>query len=369
MHRVKRIGGIYRKISSVENCKAAIEKAAKEKRKRADVQEVLKNIDENAVILHEMLSTHSYVPTPYRVIRVTDGLQRKEREIQVPAFFPDQCVHHALMNVLAPLLEKRMYYWSCGSRKGKGIARAKKGIERATLHDPKHAKYAAKLDITKCYPSIDNAKLLIAFEGIIKDIDALRLIGVIIDSCEGLPIGNYTSAWFCNFYLTQIDRIFKEKHRIRHYVRYIDDMVLIDSNKRKMRRAIQDAEQYARDVMGLTMHSNWNIFKIRRNGDGKRNRPVDFIGYCFCIGYTTLRKRNALALMRQSRRIQKKQTEGITVAFRTAAGFLSRVGQLKHCNAQHLKHKYVDAVNIPKLKEVIRNESASQQRTAGGVFR
>ncbi|MDL2318787.1 RNA-directed DNA polymerase [Eubacteriales bacterium OttesenSCG-928-A19] len=352
----------------MENCRAAIEIAAKEKKYRAEVKTVLQQIDEYAICLHELIATHSYKPTPYRIIRVADGLQRKEREIQVPAFFPDQCIHHALMNILAPLLEKRMYYWSCGSRRGKGIAHAKKGIERATLQDPKHAKYAVKLDIAKCYPSIDNARLFAAFQGIVKDPDALRLIRIIIGSCEGLPIGNYTSAWFCNFYLTRLDRIVKEKHKIRHYVRYIDDMVLIDSNKRKLRRAILEVERYARDSLGLTLHDHWSIFKVRRAGDGKKNRPIDFVGYCFCVGYTTLRKRNALAIMRQSRRIRKRQAIGRAVSFRMAAGFLSRTGQLKHCKAQRLKQKYVDTVNITELKEVIRNESARQQRPAGRFF-
>ena len=365
---MKRIGDIYGKISSIENCRIAIEKAAQGKKRRDDVTEVIKNKESYAERLQKMLAEQSYKPTPYRIITVKDGLQRKSREIQIPAFFPDQCIHHALMNILSPILEKRMYYWNCGSRKGKGIAHAKKGVERATLHDQKHAKYAVKLDISKCYASVDNDRLIAAFRRIIKDNSALWLITTIIHSCEGLPIGNYTSAWFCNFYLTPIDILVKDEHKIRYFIRYIDDMVFIDSSKRKLRKAVKEVAEYAKSILGLSIHTNWNVFKIRRHGDGKKNRHIDFVGYCFCVGYTTLRKRNALAIMRQSRKIQNRQREGQEISFRAAAGFLSRAGQLTHCKAYGLRQKYVNPINISKLKEVIKSESASQRRAGGRVF-
>ena len=363
---MKRIGNIYDDICSLANCKRAIYKASEGKRNRRRVKQILENVDEYAEKLHQLLKNQTYEPTPYKTINVNDELQGKTREIQVPAFFPDLCVQHALLQVLSPILEKRMYFWSCGSLPKKGNSHAKKGVERATLQREKKAKYAVKVDIKKCYPSIANEPLVKAFERLIKDKRALWLIEIIIRSCEGLPIGNYASAWFCNFYLTPIDRLIKETHKINFYVRFIDDMVLIDSNKRKLIKAVKEIEARLAE-MGLKIHANWNVFRVRKRNDGHKGRPIDFVGLCFCLGYTTQRRRNALSLMRQSRRIAKMFARGSPIPHKMAAGFLARAGQLRHFKSQGLKQKYVDTLPIKTLKGVVSNESKRKSAARRGL--
>ena len=363
---MKRIGYIYDDICSLENCKRAILKASIGKRGRRSVRKVLDNLEHYTNELHTMLKNQTYTPEAYKTMTVVDHLQGKVRETQVPIFFPDLCVQHALLNILAPLLEKRFYHWSAGCRVGKGNRHARKGVERATLNRARKAKYAVKIDIKKCYPSIQSELLLKAFERLIKDCRALWLIKSILSGSEGLPIGSYTSAWFCNWFLTPIDRLIKDTHKINFYVRFIDDMVLIDSNKRKLIRAVKEVEAVLQG-MGLKIHANWNVFRVRRAKDGNKGRPIDFVGYRFCLGYTTLRRRNALALMRQSRKIQKLEAQGRPIPFKMAAGFLSRMGQLKHCKATGLWKKYVDVISIKKLKGVVANESKRRSVTAGGV--
>ncbi|MCL2703751.1 MAG: reverse transcriptase/maturase family protein [Defluviitaleaceae bacterium] len=363
---MKRIGNIYEKIYHYDNCKRAIYNASYGKRTRKDVKPIFDNIGQYAAILHKMLKNQTYKPTLYRNIVINDRLQGKQRETQVPAFFPDLCVQHALLQVLAPILEKRMYHWSCGSRPNKGTSHAKKGVERATLQRRNKAKYAVKLDIKKCYPTIANDPLMRAFERLIKDKRALWLIDKIVRSCEGLPIGNYTSAWFCNFYLTPIDNLLKETHKVNFYIRYIDDMVLIDSNKRKLKKAVKDVEARLAE-MGLSIHPNWNIFRIRKAGNGYKDRPIDFVGFCFSLGYTTQRRRNALSLMRHSRRIAKIHRAGRVIPHKLAAGFLARAGQLRHFKSQGLKRKYVDTLPLKIIKGVVRNESKRKSSTVGGI--
>ena len=363
---MKRINNIYDSISSYQNCKRAIYNASYGKRNRPDVKRVFDNIGQYAAILHKLLKNQAYEPTHYKTIIINDRLQGKKRETQVPAFFPDLCVQHALMQILAPILEKRMYFWSCGSRPRKGSNHAKKGVERATLHRKKKAKYAVKIDIKKCYPTIANDPLLRAFERLIKDTRALWLIEKIVRSCEGLPIGNYTSAWFCNFYLTAVDRLVKETHRINFYIRYIDDMVLIDSNKRKIIKAVKAITAKLAE-MGLNIHPNWNVFRIRRAGQVYKGRPIDFVGFCFCLGYTKQRRRNALSLMRQSRKIAKRHAAGLPIPHKMASGFLARAGQLRHFKSQGLKQKYVDTLPIKQLKGVVSNESKRKSNAARGV--
>ena len=365
---MKRIGYIYEKIIAESNCIKAILNASQGKRDRWEVQEVLSHIEiyakDLSLRLQELLFT-----TPYKIRMITDGLSGKERELQIPAFYPDQCAHHAIVQILKPIVEKSSYYWSCANIPKRGIDRACRGVERATVRDLKHAKYCVKLDIKKFYPSIPHDKLKQRLREVIKDRRALEIIDVVIDSypqnvpedtedVRGIPIGNFPSPWFAELYLQPLDMFIKQELGIRHYIRYADDMVLIDSNKRKLRKAMYAIIEYVKG-MGLTIKENYQLFRIQENGKG---RKIDLEGRCFGRGFTTIRKRRALALMRQSRKIQKLQKANKPVSFHMAAGFLSRSSCFRHTDSYGMKLKYYDTVNIRKLKEVIRYESKRRQQ-------
>lgn len=368
---------MYEQICSYENCKTAILSAAKGKKSRRVVKRVHCHLNQYAYNLSKMLTEEKYRLSPYRAVIIQDGPSRKEREIQVPAFWPDQCIHHALMNILCPRITRSSYYWSCGSMPNRGFTRGIRGVERATMQDTKNAKYCAKLDISKFYSSIPHDRLKVGFRRHIKDAKMLRLIDTVIDSyTDGLPIGNYTSAWFANFYLMPLDNFIKASEEvgglgIKHYVRYVDDMVLFSGNKKRLHAALRRLMAFANDVLGVRIKGNWQVFPVKRDRRmrGKRGgRSVDFLGFCFCLGYTTLRKRNALTLMRKSRKLQKRIALNQPISFRAASGFISRIGQIKHCDSLGLRKKYVDVLSLKILKGVIRRESKRRQCTSGGVL-
>lgn len=350
---MKRIGYIYEKIVSVENCRAAILNASNHKRDRKQVQLVLSDLEYYAKDLSQRLIALDFL-TPYNTRMISDGLSGKMRELQIPSFYPDQCSHHAIVQILKPIFEKSSYYWSCANIPQRGIDRACKGVERATVRDLKHAKYCVKMDIHKFYPSIPHDKLKNRLREKIKDEKALQIIFKVIEShSPGIPIGNYTSPWFAEYFLQPLDWFIKQQLGIRHYVRYADDMVLIDNNKRKLRKALYAIKKFV-EGLGMTLKGDYQLFRIQQNGKG---RKIDFVGRCFGRGFTTVRKRRALALMRQSRHIQKLQRRNAPIPFKIAAGFLSRSSCFKHTDSFGMKKKYYDAINIENLKEVIRNES------------
>lgn len=360
---MKRFGFLYEQIVSEENCKLAIINAAKHKKKRKNVIKVMNNLDFYAKDLSERLVRLDFT-SPYRTRIIKDGLSGKERELQIPAFYPDQCAHHAIVQVLQPLIMKSAYYWSCANIPKRGIDRAAKGVERATMRDIKHAKYCVKMDIHKFYPSIPHEKLKERLQRKIKDKKALAVLYTVIDSYHstpehGIPIGNYTSPWFAEFFLQPLDYFIKQTLGVEHFIRYADDLVLIGSNKRKLRKALYAVMEYVTDL-GLEIKHDYQLFRIQRNCKSRkhrRGRKIDFVGRCFGIRTTTIRKRRALALMRQSRHIQKIQKSNGVVSFRMAAGFLSRCSCFKHTDSLGMKKKYYDTVKIKKLKEVVRNES------------
>lgn len=344
---------------SVKNCKTAILNASKGKHRRRAVEIILKDIDRYAAELSERMQALNFI-TPYRTRIICDGLSGKTREIQVPAFFPDQCAHHAIVQIIGPIISSSMYYWSCANTPRKGIDLACIGVERATIRH--EVKYCIKGDIKKFYPSVPHDLLKARFRQKIKDEKALAILDKVVDSHDkGLPIGNYTSPWFAEFYLQPLDHFVKQELKAKYYVRYADDIVIIGTNKRKMHKMLKALIIKIED-MGLEMKHNYQLFKIY---DGKSGRKIDFVGKCFSLGYTTVRKRRALALMRQSRKIQKAQAKKAPISYRMASGFISRCACFKHTRSKGLKKKYYDTVDIENLKEVIRKHGVAHSGKLG----
>lgn len=241
---MKRVGNIYEKIIQLGNIESAVMHAAKGKSKRKNVEKILDSPTYYAMQVQKMLKEHTYIPSPYVEMKILDGARKKERIIYKPQFYPDQVVHWALMLQLEPILMKGMYEFCCASVKNRGILYGKRHLDKILVDDRKYTKYCLKLDVKKFYPSIDKTILKQKFRKKIKDRETLWLIDLIIDSSdEGVPIGNYTSQWFANFYLSDLDHFIKEELKVKYYVRYMDDMVLFSNNKKqlhKIKLAIDD---------------------------------------------------------------------------------------------------------------------------------
>lgn len=95
----KRIGHLFERVVDIDNLKEAIKNAAKHKMNRPSVQRVINDLDKYAGKLQEMLITESFRPHKYTIREINDGIKKKKRIIAVPRFFPDQCVHHAFVQV------------------------------------------------------------------------------------------------------------------------------------------------------------------------------------------------------------------------------------------------------------------------------
>jgi hypothetical protein len=103
------------------------------------------------------------------------------------------------------------------------------------LKDIEGTKYCLKIDIKKFFPNINHNILKKLLRRKIKDNDLLWLLDEIIDSIDGdigVPIGNYLSQYFANFYLAYFDHWLKEEKKVRYVIRYMDDIVCLTSIKR-----------------------------------------------------------------------------------------------------------------------------------------
>lgn len=267
---MKRVGNIYEKITKKENIRQAILKASKGKKKRKSVIKILNDMNFYVNEIYDMLINKNYKPSPYVKMLIHDGVRKKERIIYKPQFYPDQIIHWALMLQLENILMKGMYYYNCASIKGRGLLHATKYIEKILVRDRKNTKYCLKLDVKKFYPSIDKEILKRKFRRKIKERETLELIDKIIDSSEeGLPIGNFTSQWFANFYLQDLDHYIKEQLKAPYYIRYMDDMIIFHRNKKELHKVKDKIEEYL-NKEHLKLKENWQLFK-------SNSRPIDFL--------------------------------------------------------------------------------------------
>jgi hypothetical protein len=354
----KRAGHLYEEMCEQRNIKLAILDAARGKHSRKDVQNVLGHIDDYAAKIQMILERQSYKPSKYRVQTIYDSRSKKYRQICSLPFYPDQIIFWCVINTIKPVLMHGMYEWCCGSIPGRGIKCGYRAVRRWLDCDWKNTKYCLKLDIHHFYQSIPHDKLMMAFQHKIKDRKMLWLIKTIVDSlADGLPIGNYTSQWFANFYLEPLDHYIKQELHIKRYVRYVDDMVLFSHSKKQLHKALKAINEYLKG-MGLTLKSNYQIFPTK-------SRPVDFLGFQFHHGYIKLRNSNFLRLYRRYRKIRKMLKRHKTVSPKLAMGFISQCGELKHCNAYWFRQKISRNINLNRLKEAITNESKRQCKACG----
>ncbi|XKX06289.1 reverse transcriptase domain-containing protein [Tenacibaculum maritimum] len=224
---MKRIGNLYSKIISVENLTEADKKAQKGKLKQYGVQIHNKNKESNILNLHYLLKTKTYKTSEYDVFKVYEP---KEREVYRLPYFPDRITHHAIMNVLEPIFVSTFTSDTYSCIKNRGIHLLLSKLKRA-LKNKNETTYCLKLDIKKFYPSINHNVLKELLRRKFKDNDLLWLLDEIIDSANGLPIGNYLSQYFANFYLTYFDHWVKEKLKVKYYFRYADDIVILHNDK------------------------------------------------------------------------------------------------------------------------------------------
>jgi RNA-directed DNA polymerase len=313
---MKRKGNLYSAIYSMDNLQLADTKASKGKANQYGVQIHNNNKESNLLELQNMLINKTYKTSPYTTFKV---FEPKERDVYRLPYYPDRITHHAIMNILEPLFVKCFTADTYSCIKGRGIHVAAYKL-KAALNDVQNTQYCLKLDIKKFYPNIDHEILKTLLRKKIKDVDLLWLLDEIIDSAAGVPIGNYLSQYFANFYLTYFDHWLKETKQVKYYYRYADDIVILSSNKKYLHELLAEIKIYLNDNLKLTVKENYQIFPVAARG-------IDFIGYVFYQTHTLLRKTIKKNFARMLKRNHNK------------ASIASYYGWAKHCNSKNLLNK------------------------------
>lgn len=307
---MKRIGNLYDKIYTTENLKLATKIAKRGKRKQYGVKKFEKEEEENIKELQKILESRKFTTSEYKVFKISDG---KEREIFSLPFYPDRIVHHSVLNILEPLFMSVFTADTYSCIRGRGVHSASYKL-RDYLKTGVGVKYCLKLDIKKFYPSIDNAILKDLLRKKFKDADLLSLLDDIISSTNGVPIGSYTSQYFANFYLTYFDHWIKEDLKIKYYLRYCDDIVILSDSKEELWQYFEKIKTYLAEKLKLEVKGNYQVFPVASRG-------IDWCGYKHFHTHTLLRK-------------------GIKKKYIKNKNKINHNGWLVHCNSVNLRRKY-----------------------------
>ena len=192
---------------------------------------------------------------------------------------------------------------------------------------------------------------------VIHDEKMLYLLDQIINVTDsGIPLGFYTSQWFSNWYLQELDHFIKEELHAVYYVRYMDDMVIFGSNKKALHRMRLRIDSYLRSNLGLRLKDNWQVFRFAyevQQPDGEtviRGRDLDFMGFRFYRDHTVLRRSVMYKASRKAARIAKK--EGLTI--HDARQMLSYLGYVDCTDTYNMYLKWIKPkVSFQKLKRKV----------------
>ncbi|MCI7070051.1 MAG: reverse transcriptase/maturase family protein [Bacteroides pyogenes] len=324
---MKRIGNIFDEVISLENLRLADEKARKGKLKSYGVRVHDKNREANLLALHESLKNGTFKTSKYHIFTIYEP---KERLIYRLPYYPDRILHHAIMNVLEPIwvsvFNKNTY--SC--IKNRGIHKCANDVKQALKQDPDGTRYCLKIDVRKFYPSIDHELLKGVVRRKIKDGSLLALLDEIIDSVDGVPIGNYLSQYFANIYLAYFDHWLKEERGVKHYWRYADDIVILAPNKEVLHGLLHSIRAYLHDNLKLQVKRNYQVFPVEARG-------IDFLGYVFFHTHTLLRKTIKQSLCRRVAKLNKRKKKPTKKEYKQKIA--SWWGWCKYCDSINLVNK------------------------------
>jgi RNA-directed DNA polymerase len=308
---LKRHKNFFEKIIAYENIRLAWLKASKGKSKSTSVMRFASNLNENLRVVQQRLDSTTPGWGGYRHFTISDP---KPRVISA-APFSERIMHHALMNVLEPVFERHLIYHTYACRKGKGTHAA---VEFA-FSKSRSGGFFLKYDVRKYFDSIDHMILKKQLRCLIKDQRVLQLLSGIIDSYstvpgKGLPIGNLTSQYFANHYLSLLDHYIIEQLHPHGYARYMDDFILFFKEQQKAHEAAQDVNDFCKTHLALQL----KVPVINKMGQG-----VPFLGFLIKPGGVFLLRKSQKRMIRRSKEIHSGLINGILSEEEAAARALS----------------------------------------------
>lgn len=337
---MKTYNNLFSKICTYDNFYKAYKNAIKGKEHYTDVKSIKRyGVHKYLTKLLNEVVNKEYKVSKYKVFEKFTG--HKVREIyKLP--MRDRIVQHAIMLYLEPIFRENFILDTYSSIKCRGIHLALSRVKKALKDKTHNYKYCLQLDINKCYPSLDQNILKHKLAKKFKDKDLLWLLFTIIDSCDkGVPIGNYTSQYFNNFYFTEFDHWIKEVKHIKPYFRYCDDMIILGETKEELHNIFEEIKIEI-NKLNVKLKDSHRIFPI--------NEGISFVGYIIRKDYILIRKTTKINFINK---VIKMNFDNFSRKDINVLG--SYWGIFVHSDCRNLWFKYTGVKTFKELKIKVHN--------------
>jgi retron-type reverse transcriptase len=309
----------FEQIAATANLLEAWREFLQGKRGKRDVQEFQLQLMDNILALHRDLINRTYHHGGYQAFNISDPKPRNIHKATVR----DRLVHHAIYRELYPFFDKTFIADSFSCRNGKGTHRATNRFRmfaRSVSRNNTRTCWVLKCDIRKFFANIDHLILLEILGSYIPDQSTLALLREVIDSFSvapgvGLPLGNLTSQLLVNVYMNEFDQFAKHRLRIKHYVRYADDFVVLSPNREWLEVILSEMRNFLANRLKLELHPEKISIATLASG-------IDFLGWIHFSDHRVIRTATKRRAVKRVATDPKRE--------RVA----SYLGMLKHGNAE-----------------------------------
>ncbi len=324
----------------------AHDRASKAKRSRREVLTFEIDLETNIMNLYNRIKKGTYKVGKYNEFIV------KEPKVRIIRSLPyiDRIVHQwYIEEFIKPMIGKKFIADSYACIENGGTHKAVRKIQhymRIMKHNT-NKYYILKCDIQKYFYNIDRNILISILKRHISDCKLLDFTKMLIFDNEetvGIPIGNYTSQFFANIYLNELDHYVKENLRIKYYVRYMDDFILLLPSKEEAMVTKKKIVNFIEDKLKLKLNKKSNYFP--------NSMGVDFCGYRIFETHILLRKRSKKKIGKLVRDTNRKVQEGNCDISKVKMSWNSWKAHASHSNSYRLKKKYHDLFLIKDYLDI-----------------
>ncbi len=302
------LNNIYPELCSYENLEEAFYRARKGKTLKKYVIEFKKNLEENLLQIRDELIFHIYKSRSLKTFIIRDPKTRKISKSD----FRDRIVHHAICNMISPFFEKRFISDSFANRIGKGSLNAIKRFDKFKKKVSKNNTrkcYVFKADIKHYFDNINHEILIKILRKNIKERRFIWLIKIILKNHKtqiqgkGMPLGNLTSQFFANVYLNELDQYVKHKLKVKYYIRYVDDFVILNRSRELLESYKEQINIFLKNNLDIELHPEKSkILKL--------NKGINFLGFKIFYYYKLIRKKNKTKFTRKIKDMRELYERG-----------------------------------------------------------
>lgn len=332
---------VYENIISLRNLFLAWEKFISDKKKKMDVCKFEFELEKNIFQLRRDLVSGQYCHEPYTSFYIQDPKQRHIHKASVR----DRVFHHAVFRILNSIFEPTFIDNSLSYREGKGTHKGVYLLDRMTkkLSQNNHKRcFVLKCDVRKFFDTVDHTILIHLISRKIKDKDTMWLLKEIIGSfkskysnlfqAKGLPIGNLTSQLFANIYLNEFDQFMKHTLKVKNYIRYTDDFVIIANDRSYLENLIELIKKFLYDELVLELH-------LKKVTIRKLHSGVDFLGYIIFPHHRLLRTKTKKRALRNLQKRVLEYKSGLISKISLEQSLQSYFGVLSHANTYEFRNE------------------------------